>query len=130
MRTGFAQAFKEGLELRQQMGDKYRHYQSQLQQDSQLLDWQNQTIEPFKQQIQQSLQQFSSSIAPCCQAMLALFESQQAQGSRDNLLGSLLHMFTNRLFKAYGREQEFVVYDMLRRIYLSKRAQPVRGLSQ
>ena len=62
--------------------------------------------------------------------MLALFESQQAKGSRDSLLGSLLHMFTNRLFKAYGREQEFVVYDMLRRIYLSQRAQPVRGLSQ
>jgi thiopeptide-type bacteriocin biosynthesis protein len=130
LRTGFAQEFKEGLELRQQMGDKYRYYQSQLQQDRQLLDWHNQAIEPFKQQIQQSLQQFSSSITPCCQAMLALFESQQAKGSRDSLLGSLLHMFTNRLFKAYGREQEFVVYDMLRRIYLSQRAQPVRGLSQ
>lgn len=129
LRTGFAQEFNEGLELRQQMGDKYRYYQSQLQQDLQLLNWHNQAVEPFKQQIQQSLQQLSSSIAPCCQAMLALFESQQARCSRDSLLGSLLHMFTNRLFKAYGREQEFVVYDMLRRIYLSKRAQPVGGLA-
>lgn len=127
LRSGFAQEFKEDVELRQQMGDKYRHYQSQLQRDRQLLDWQDPAVEPFEQQIQQSLQKFSSSIAPCCQAMLALFESGQAQASRDNLLASLLHMFTNRLFKAYGREQEFVVYDILRRIYLSQRERPVKG---
>ena len=36
------------------------------------------------------------------------------------LLGSLLHMHNNRMFKAYGREQEFVMHDFLRRVYFSK----------
>jgi hypothetical protein len=39
--------------------------------------------------------------------------------SRDILLSSLLHMHNNRMFKAYGREQELVMYDFLRRLYFS-----------
>lgn len=124
LRTGFALEFKEDVELRQQLGNKYRQYQTQLQQDLRLLDWQQLPVIPIEQEIQQSLQQFSLAIAPCCQEMLALFSADKVQGSRDHLLSSLLHMFSNRLFKAYGREQEFVVYDILRRIYLSQQARP------
>uniref|UniRef100_UPI0040540571 thiopeptide-type bacteriocin biosynthesis protein n=1 Tax=Shewanella sp. TaxID=50422 RepID=UPI0040540571 len=122
LRAGFAQELKEDAELRQQLGHKYRQYQTQLQQDRRLLEWQHIPSDVIDQQLQQSLQQFSLANTPCCQAILALFSTNQVHGSRDNLLASLLHMLSNRIFKAYGREQEFVVYDFLRRLYLSQQA--------
>ncbi|WP_280117632.1 lantibiotic dehydratase C-terminal domain-containing protein [Pseudoalteromonas xiamenensis] len=39
--------------------------------------------------------------------------------SLNDLMGSLLHMHNNRMFKAYGREQELVVHDLMRRKYVS-----------
>ena len=64
-------------------------------------------------------QQFLQQLQPAVLQLLALENSNQLSCTLDILLHSLLHMFNNRIFKAYGREQEFVVYDFLRRYYLS-----------
>lgn len=40
-------------------------------------------------------------------------------GDMDSIVGSILHMFINRVFKSENRTHEFVIYDFLRRYYLS-----------
>ena len=48
-----------------------------------------------------------------------MLEGGKLNCSRDSLMGSLLHMHNNRMFKAYGREQELVIHDLMRRKYFS-----------
>lgn len=116
LRQGFGQEFREHAHLRTQLGKKYRDFQGTLQHD--FADMANDTeTEPLRQmqQLCRRLQQQLEAIAS------HIFELQQDQSlscSVDTILHSVLHMFNNRLFKAYGREQEFVVYDFLRRHYL------------
>lgn len=72
------------------------------------------------------LQQFMLKISPLANEIRLLQAQNQLACSLDTLLASLLDMLNNRLFKAYGREQEFVIYDFLRRLYLAQQArQPV-----
>lgn len=45
---------------------------------------------------------------------------QERLTSQDAVVSSLLHMSCNRIFKSFGREQEFVCFDFLRRFYLGQ----------
>lgn len=118
LRQQFGQEFQEHAYLRTQLGKKYREYQAQIRQDFQALD--SGTDEPTRQQMLVLRQQFLQQLTPIVQQITAI---QQLNCSLNSLLHSLLHMFNNRIFKAYGREQEFVVYDFLRRYYLACQSQ-------
>ncbi len=48
----------------------------------------------------------------------------------DSLVGSYIHVFTNRLFKTSGRKFETVVYDLLHRSYESNEARQRKGNMQ
>lgn len=122
LRQGFGQEFQENAQLRTQLGKKYRNYQVQLRQDFQALE--SATSEPPLQQMSVIRQQFLQQLQPIVAEILCLQQKEQLSCSLDILLHSLLHMFNNRIFKAYGREQELVVYDFLRRHYLSQQSQP------
>ncbi|RVU41790.1 lantibiotic dehydratase [Rheinheimera riviphila] len=117
LRQRFGQEFQEHAYLRTQLGKKYRDYQGQLQQDFQALL--SGTDEQPRHQMLVLRQQLIQQLRPVVQQIVALQQQQKLSCTLDTLLHSLLHMFNNRMFKAYGREQEFVVYDFLRRYYLA-----------
>lgn len=121
LRQGFGQEFQEHVQLRTQLGKKYRDYQTQLRLDFQALD--SGSDEQPLQQMLKIREQFLQQLQPIVSEMLLLQQQDQLSCTLDVLLHSLLHMFNNRIFKAYGREQEFVVYDFLRRYYLSCQSQ-------
>lgn len=121
LRKGFGQEFQEHAQLRSQLGKKYRDNQKQLMQDFEALD-----AETDKQPLLQMFtirRQFILQLQPGVSQIIMLGQQDKLSCTLDTLMHSLLHMFNNRIFKAYGREQEFVVYDFLRRYYLSKQAQ-------
>lgn len=118
LRTAFGLEFKEHSHLRNQLGAKYREYQKQIQ-----ADFNAEYKQAVEQPLQQMLifqQQLIEKVRPLAKQILAEQKQGQLSCTTDNLLHSLLHMFCNRIFKTYGREQEFVIYDFLRRLYLSE----------
>ncbi|KKO45711.1 hypothetical protein WG68_08310 [Arsukibacterium ikkense] len=121
LRQGFGQEFQEHAQLRNQLGKKYRDYQALLRQDFKALD--SSSNEQPLQQMLMIREQLLQQLQPIVSEILDLQQQGQLSCTLDFLLHSLLHMFNNRIFKAYGREQEFVVYDFLRRYYLSCQSQ-------
>ena len=126
LRQGFAKEFQESTDLRTQLGKKFRDYKSWVK-----LDFASQSqnasaiIDPAAELplLQQQQQKFRQDILPLATQIAGLSRQGLLSCSLDQLMSALLHMHCNRLFKAYGREQEFVIYDFLRRIYLSLREQ-------
>ncbi|MFC3033276.1 lantibiotic dehydratase [Pseudoalteromonas fenneropenaei] len=122
LRDGFGREFSESAELRKQLGNRYRDYETQLNDDfSKLARGTMGELDECQQQLQAILQHWHSQAEPVVAELNRLFAAQKVNCQRDTLLGSLLHMHNNRMFKAYGREQEFVVHDLLRRKYFSMR---------
>ena len=118
LRQGFGQEFHEHAQLRTQLGKKYRDFQGSLQRDfAQITD--DTEAEPLLE-MQQLCRQLQQRLEPIVDKIFELQQKNQLSCSIDTLLHSLLHMFNNRIFKAYGREQELVVYDFLRRHYLTE----------
>ncbi len=126
LRTSFGVEFQEHAQLRQQLGSKYREFKPVLTSDFAVLWHSQDSQDALQQQLQRLVEQFMFKISPLADEIRLLQAQNQLACSLDTLLASLLHMLSNRLFKAYGREQEFVIYDFLRRLYLSQQArQPV-----
>ncbi|MBB1448953.1 lantibiotic dehydratase, partial [Pseudoalteromonas sp. SG41-6] len=119
LRDGFGGEFNESSILRKQLGNRFREYQNKLEDDFKKL----QEIEEQRDETQQALftllEQWQHKVKPVVKDLNVLINEKQLNCSRDSLLSSLLHMHNNRMFKAYGREQEFVVHDLLRRKYFS-----------
>lgn len=121
LRNSFGVEFHENTQLRSQLGKKYRDFKIQLHLDFQGIDHGSDD-----QPLQQMLlirDKFLQQLKPIANNIIRLQKQGRLICSLDTLLNSLLHMFNNRIFKAYGREQEFVVYDFLRRYYLSRKFQ-------
>ncbi|MDX3775587.1 lantibiotic dehydratase [Chromatiaceae bacterium AAb-1] len=121
LRHKFGQEFQEHAQLRNQLGKKYRELNIYIEQDFNSRR-QNDTHEPSVQQLLDVRQHYVQLLQPVTGQLLQLQHQGHLTCSQDTLLASLLHMLNNRIFKAYGREQEFVVYDFLRRRYLSEQA--------
>ncbi|RRS10422.1 lantibiotic dehydratase [Pseudoalteromonas sp. J010] len=121
LRAGFGKEFNENSMLRKQLGNRYRDHQTQLDDDfvklqvSQLAQ-----CDETQQAILALLEAWQKQAEPVVKEILELERSGALNLSTDSLLSSLLHMHNNRMFKAYGREQEFVIHDMLRRKYFSE----------
>ena len=121
LRRLFGLEFQEHADLRSQLGKKYRDYQQQLHIDFHAVQG-GAEEQPLRQMLMLR-QLFLQQLTPVVQHIVALQQQDQLSCSIDTLLHSLLHMFNNRMFKSYGREQEFVVYDFLRRYYLACQTQ-------
>ena len=122
LREGFAIEFQENARLRKRLGAKYREYQKHISQDLSNLNDSQAQVPPDDMALQELKIEFESNITPLVDRFKQLINEEQATLKVNELLSSILHMTNNRLFKTYGREQEFVMYDFMRRIYLSNQA--------
>ncbi|NMR27249.1 lantibiotic dehydratase [Pseudoalteromonas sp. NEC-BIFX-2020_015] len=119
LRDGFGSEFNENSTLRKQLGNRFREYQNQLEEDFDKLQKIGGKRDENQQALFTLLEQWQHKVEPVVKALNVLINKKQLNCSRDSLLSSLLHMHNNRMFKAYGREQEFVIHDLLRRKYFS-----------
>ncbi|MBQ4839039.1 lantibiotic dehydratase [Pseudoalteromonas luteoviolacea] len=120
LREGFGREFNETSTLRKQLGNRYREYQEKLDDDFiKLVPEQAAQCDEAQSAILNILEQWQNSAAPVIEVLNRQITEKQLNCTRDSLLNSLLHMHNNRMFKAYGREQELVIHDLLRRKYFS-----------
>jgi len=119
LRHKFGQEFQEHTHLRNQLGKKYREQADYIRQDFSVSQPGSDHTQITKQ-LSELRQRYLQALKPITEQLIQLQQTDSLTCSLDTLLASLLHMLNNRVFKAYGREQEFVVYDFLRRRYLSE----------
>ncbi|NKC20389.1 lantibiotic dehydratase [Pseudoalteromonas sp. S4498] len=121
LRAGFGKEFNESSVLRKQLGNRYRDHQAQLDDDFAKLNVSSVTqCDEAQQAILALLETWQKQAEPVVKDILSLDHEGALNLSIQSLLSSLLHMHNNRMFKAYGREQELVIHDMLRRKYFSE----------
>ena len=124
LREGFGKEFGDSSALRKQLGNRFREYETTLEDD--FSHAHSSALQP-KDESQEALltllAQWQKQAHPVVAQLNHLMENDALNCSRDALLGSLLHMHNNRMFKAYGREQELVIHDLLRRKYFSANRQ-------
>ena len=96
------------------MGEKYREHEQVL-----TTALASQNDDALFAEINSILKRRSELIASDVETILALDKDGALGCEIKTLLNSILHMHTNRMFKAYGRQQELVAYDFLRRYYHS-----------
>ncbi|MDO6581035.1 lantibiotic dehydratase [Photobacterium sp. 2_MG-2023] len=116
LRRAFGKEFSETSALRKILGRKYRELSgflhSDLSRDNSFpVNYPPSELFSIVQSHEKSVSVFSSK--------LLSLSGDETIISKDELLASLLHMQLNRIFRAYNRQHEFVVYDFLRRYYLS-----------
>jgi len=126
LRAGFGAEFNESAVMRKQLGKRFKEKQALLEADMAQLAHLSATnvataeLSASQLELHRLLQQWRITVAPIITALKALNADGKLNCSFDTLINSLLHMHNNRLFKAYGREQELVVHDFSRRFYFSK----------
>ncbi len=119
LRKNFGTEFNENGELRKKLGARFRFYESQMKEDSNKLNMEySGELCDAQKSMQDLLGKWQASVASVVADLNKLIKDRQLNCPRDALLSSILHMHNNRMFKAYGRAQEFVIYDLLRRKYL------------
>ncbi|NRA62499.1 MAG: lantibiotic dehydratase, partial [Psychrobium sp.] len=120
LRDGFGREFDDTSRLRKQLGKRFREYETQIKDDfDKLLCSGDEGCDESQQAIKVLLEQWQLEAAPIISLLNGVINKGELNCTRDSLLGSLLHMHNNRMFKAYGRQQELVVHDLLRRYYFS-----------
>lgn len=114
LREGFGREFGDSGNLRKDLGKKYRQYQDII-----ASDLSQNTADVVITHCKKQLADYSQTVQQIASRYAELEEQDKLTESLDSVVSSMLHMFNNRMFVAYGREQEFVVYDLLRRYYES-----------
>jgi len=119
LREAFGNEFKETSVLRKKFGNKYKAIENILVKDLQMFTHQDPTqLSEERRLLFTIIQQWKDRVRAVVQSLKdCTYNSSVTQ--LDDLVSSLLHMSNNRMFKAYGREQEFVMHDFMRRYYLS-----------
>jgi len=112
LRDAFAKEFKDTKVLRKSLGKKFSALDTHINDVFTAYDC-NQGQHCWESHFRQYEQQ----LQPLAQAYLELENKQELTSALVEVIYALLHMFNNRVFHAYGREQEFVIYDLLRRYY-------------
>ncbi|CAH9060238.1 Nisin biosynthesis protein NisB [Pseudoalteromonas sp. CIP111854] len=120
LRDGFGREFNDSSALRKQLGNRFRDYQQDLDKDFAHFNQQPlQATDELQHALFDLLMHWQYQAQPVIEQLNELIAKEALNCSKDSLLGSLLHMHNNRMFKAYGREQELVIHDLLRRKYFS-----------
>jgi len=122
LRAGFGKEFNESSILRKQLGNRYREIENVLRDDADKYSLVNaEGLSASQKDIFDLINNWQLGAAPYVQSIMEMYQKgEELNCSKDTLLGSILHMHNNRMFKAYGREQELVMHDFLRRVYFSK----------
>lgn len=121
LRTGFGLEFNESSMLRKQLGNRYREMEVIIKDDIKKITKQSSAeLTSSQKVIFPLINEWQQEVSCFVDSLNAMYSSEVGLNcSKDSLLSSLLHMHNNRMFKAYGREQEFVMHDFLRRVYFS-----------
>ena len=112
LRDGFGREFGDSTPLRKELGKKYRQYQDIIKADFNA-EAQNETA----QRLWKTFTEKQPDVADLVEKYQSLELDKQLTQPLSSIISAILHMFNNRMFVAYGRQQEFVVYDLLRRYY-------------
>ncbi|MCG7498028.1 lantibiotic dehydratase [Vibrio sp. Of7-15] len=123
LREGFGKEFNETAELRRHLGARHRGFSGLINSDL------SRHIRPegeLQSSLYQLLEANKEPIFSLARHVLSLLD-EQASVTKDELLASLLHMHNNRIFKAYNRQHELVIYDLLRRHYLGENSRNVNS---
>jgi thiopeptide-type bacteriocin biosynthesis protein len=121
LRTGFGHEFNDSSILRKQLGNRYREIESTLKDDFvKFTDKSSSELTDAQKIIFNLVEHWLHQVTGFVDSLTCIYDLKGGLNcSKDSLLSSLLHMHNNRMFKAYGREQELVMHDFLRRVYFS-----------
>ncbi|WP_462164867.1 lantibiotic dehydratase [Pseudoalteromonas xiamenensis] len=121
LRQGFGKEFNESAALRKKLGERYREYETTI--DNDFAKWatwiESGHLDAELAPLFSLVAQWRDQAAGVVTQLKSLNANGDLNCSLNDLMGSLLHMHNNRMFKAYGREQELVVHDLMRRKYVS-----------
>jgi lantibiotic biosynthesis protein len=118
VREAFAKEFLADKSLTAQLSEKFRKERRSLEN---LLAASSHSEHPLAPGIA-VLHRRSEQVVPIVAELKACEESGRLSGSIADLLPSYVHMHANRLLRSAQRMQEFVIYDLLVRIYESRLA--------
>lgn len=108
LKLNFAIEFNTNKQLQKQLDVKYRTHQKMIEN---FLS--NREQNPEFAPLLKSIEMKSEAVVDCIKNMnLYLSENK-----RDGIIGSMIHMLMNRLFRSKNRLHEMVLYDMLYRHY-------------
>lgn len=108
LKSSFAQEFNTNKQLQKQLDTKYRTYKVKVLHFLSSTE-NNAEVKPLLDLIFVK----STASAKCISEISTLLEVER----RDSVLGSMIHMFMNRIFRSKNRLHEMVLYDMLYRHY-------------
>jgi thiopeptide-type bacteriocin biosynthesis protein len=118
LREGFAQEFRLDKNLTSQLSEKFRQERRSVEN---LLAASGEPEHPLAPGLA-VLHQRSTQMVPIVAALRASEENRRLSGSIAELVPSYIHMHANRLLRSAHRLQEFVIYDLLIRVYESQLA--------
>ncbi|MBP6633995.1 MAG: lantibiotic dehydratase [Kofleriaceae bacterium] len=113
-RDGFAAEFGVDTTFQKRLGEKFRAHKDEL--AALLAAADDDADHPFAPGLV-AIAARTTSGAPVLAALHAAAARGELTGSVDDLVGSYVHMHVNRLLSASQRQQELVLYDLLRRHY-------------
>ena len=108
LRASFGKEFNETAALRKQCGQKYQQHAAKIAQEIQ-----------GKGDAANLVANWLEKATMVIEQLKVLQNEGKLTCSFNSLLGSLLHMHNNRMFKSEGRRHEFLMHDFLRRYYFS-----------
>ena len=108
LRASFGKEFNETAALRKQCGQKYQQHATKIAQEIQ-----------GKGDAANLVANWLEKATVVIEQLKMLQNEGKLTCSFNSLLGSLLHMHNNRMFKSEGRRHEFLMHDFLRRYYFS-----------
>lgn len=122
LRGNLAAEFADTPSFRAKLGQKYQQFKSFIVKDLALIEDADLQECAVDARITSICTIFKRKLLPLTAILANQLNSIQSVTSPEIVLTSILHMLNNRIFIAHGREQEFVIYDMLRRYYLFSQA--------
>jgi thiopeptide-type bacteriocin biosynthesis protein len=118
VRDAFAKEFHADVELKRQLGEKFRKERRELEA---LLDPAGDG-EGLPAAALTALRRRSEQVAPLAAELRAAAQSGRLTQPLEALAPSYLHMHANRVLRSAQRAQELVLYDFLARVYESRAA--------
>jgi thiopeptide-type bacteriocin biosynthesis protein len=124
-REMFGREFNEDVSLRKKLGLKYRTVERTLWADLDAFSLYGEKtgkMDNTQAIFFPLIAQWRDQVQLHCQAINHAYNTADPSltCTKDSLVGSFLHMHNNRLFKAYGRQQELLMHDFLRRALYSR----------
>ncbi len=122
LRSSWGVEFSETKLLRRNLGKKYNKVHDTIIHDLNFESGLNRQVnDDVHFQLHSTFSAWRKRASPLHNQIRNLFlKESKLSCSKDTFISSVLHMHNNRVFKAYGREHELVIYDFLRRYYLTQ----------